>query len=158
MKMGRGTFATRARRVAVVGVAMVGGGVLWAGCSSDSNKSVDVNPQEYSIKPSDGNAKPGGVEFAVNNVGGTTHEFVVVRASDAASLPTKADGSVDEDKIDEADKLGEIEDIEVKGNESKTFDLEAGDYVLFCNIVDDSVDPPVSHFAEGMHAQFTVSD
>jgi uncharacterized cupredoxin-like copper-binding protein len=151
-------FAGRARRVALVGVAMVGGTMLWGGCSGDSTKSVGVDLQEFSIKPSTGNAKPGEVEFDVNNVGGTTHEFVVVRASDAASLPTKADGSVDEDKIAEADKLGEIEDIEVKGSEKKTFDLEAGDYVLFCNIVDDSIDPAVSHFERGMHAQFTVSD
>ena len=38
-----------------------------------------------------------------------------------------------------------------------TLDLEAGDYVLLCNIVEEEEDGEVeSHFAEGMHTTFTV--
>ena len=85
------------------------------------------------------------------------HEFVVVRAADAESLPTAADGAVDEEQIEAADQIGEIEDIEPKAKESVTFDLDPGDYVLFCNVVDDETDPPISHFQKGMSAQFTVS-
>jgi hypothetical protein len=64
---------------------------------------------------------------------------------------------VDEDKIPEPDQMGEIEDIAVKTDKSKTFDLEPGDYVAFCNVVTDE-EPPISHFDEGMSAQLSVSE
>jgi len=48
------------------------------------------------------------VQITATNHGHETHELVIVRASDAASLPTKADGSVDEDRIQDTDKAGEI--------------------------------------------------
>jgi hypothetical protein len=38
-----------------------------------------------------------------------------------------------------------------------TLDLEAGTYVLLCNLVEEEDTGEVeSHFAEGMHAMFTV--
>jgi hypothetical protein len=83
---------------------------------------------------------------------------VIVRADDPASLPTKPDGSVDEDKIDPSDQIGEIEDIEQGAKVSKTFDLDPGSYVLFCNVVQDDVNPPISHFAKGMSTSFNVSE
>ena len=66
---------------------------------------------------------------------------VVVRASDAAGLPTQTDGSVDEEGIDEADAIGEIEDIESNAKKSVTFDLEPGEYVFFCNVVQRRLGP-----------------
>ena len=150
---------TTLRPAAAAGIAlafvMVG-----VGCSDneDSAKKVGVALQEYKVIPDTGDVKSGEVTFETENVGGSTHEFVVVRAADAESLPTAADGAVDEEQIEAADQIGEIEDIEPKAKESVTFDLDPGDYVMFCNVVDDESDPPISHFQKGMSAQFTVSE
>jgi hypothetical protein len=37
------------------------------------------------------------------------------------------------------------------------FALEAGDYVVFCNIVEEMDGETESHFAEGMHTTFKVT-
>jgi hypothetical protein len=151
-------FAT-VRPAAAAGIAlafvMVGVG---CGDDGDSTKKVGVALQEYKVIPDTGDVKAGKVKFETENVGGSTHEFVVVRAADAESLPTDADGAVDEEQIEEPNQIGEIEDIEPKAKESVTFDLDPGDYVLFCNIVDDSTEPAISHFQKGMSAPFTVSE
>jgi uncharacterized cupredoxin-like copper-binding protein len=148
---------TNLRPIAAAAIALTLG-TLGAGCGSDSTEKVEVSLQEYKINVKDGDAKAGKIEFQAENIGGTTHEFVVVRADDAESLPTKPDGSVDEEKLDAANQIGELEDLEPKAKENVTFDLKPGNYVFFCNVVQDEVDPPVSHFEKGMHAQFTVSD
>ena len=70
------------------------------------------------------------------NRGSETHELVIVRADDAASLPTKPDGSVDEDNIPETAKPGEISDIKAGTTITKTIDLAPGNYVAICNLVD----------------------
>jgi uncharacterized cupredoxin-like copper-binding protein len=140
----------------VLFVVLALGGALVAACSSDSSdKSVDVAVTEYSLKPSPAHVDAGNVEIKVKNSGSLTHEFVVVRADSVASLPVAKDGSVDEDKIAETDKMGELEDIASGASKSKTFDLPAGNYVMFCNVVDEGP-PKVVHFHKGMSSQFTV--
>jgi hypothetical protein len=105
----------------------------------------------------------GTVTLTANNVGGEEHELVIVRAASVDSLPTMPDGSVDEDKIAESDKMGEIEDVAAQTEKSKTFDLPAGDYVAFCNVVDkmtdmttDGEDSGHVHYSSGMHVAFPV--
>jgi uncharacterized cupredoxin-like copper-binding protein len=128
------------------------------GCGGgDSSNKVGVTLQEYKVIPNKTEVKAGKVTFEVENTGGTTHEFVVLRADDIASLETKADGSLDEDKLAAPDHIGELEDIHVKAKEPVTFQLAAGKYVLFCNIVQSDAKPAISHFDKGMHTQITVS-
>lgn len=91
---------------------------------------------EWSVVPPKGDVAAGKVAITATNKGSETHELVIVRAADASSLPMKADGSVDEDKIPEAKKAGEIADLAAGKSVTKTLDLPAGDYVAFCNIVD----------------------
>jgi uncharacterized cupredoxin-like copper-binding protein len=129
----------------------------FVGCGGDSTPKVSVQLSEYKVNPDVVTKKAGKIEFDVENKGGTTHEFVIVRANDAAALPGNADGSVDEEKVADDDSIGEIEDIAPKATEKASFDLEPGRYVFFCNVVDDSVKPPLSHFGQGMHVSFTVS-
>jgi len=76
------------------------------------------------------------VRITATNHGHETHELVIVRASDAGSLPTKADGSVDEDKIQDTDKAGEITDVAAGKSVTKTLDLPAGRYLAICNLVE----------------------
>lgn len=118
--------------------------VLLAGCG-DSNDKSNADAQsnadtfvlnEWAITPPTARLEAGKIRITATNIGSETHELVIVRAPTAASLPTKADGSVDEDKIPEADKPGEIGDVGRGKTVTKTLDLPAGHYVAICNLVD----------------------
>lgn len=89
---------------------------------------------EWSIRPAD--LVNGMVRITATNEGTESHELIIVRGGDPKTLPTKPDGSVDEDKIPAADLVGEIPDVVSARSATKTFDLKAGEYVAFCNIVD----------------------
>ena len=92
--------------------------------------------QEWSITAPTTQLRAGNVVVTVTNRGSETHELVIVRADDTASLPIKSDGSVDEDKVPETAKPGEIPDIEAGTTITKTIDLAPGNYVAICNLVD----------------------
>lgn len=136
--------------VAAACVALVA--VAVAACGSDDSKSADVTLGEWVIKaPSSLDA--GEVTFEARNVGGEPHELVVVRGR-VEDLVVKPDGSVDESAFDESDEVGEVEDIAAGETGSLKADLEAGEYVLLCNLVDENEGE--AHYAEGMVTTFTV--
>ena len=123
-----------------------------------ASPSISVKLSEFVIKPELKAVAAGKVTFKVKNVGTEKHEMVVVRVTDGAQLPTKADGSVDEAAIPETDKFGEVEKVKPKKTKNLTVKLPLGDYVLFCNVVDHEKDgTTVSHYAEGMHTTFTAA-
>ncbi len=133
------------RRLALVSAPLAVAALL-AGCGSDqpaatsdtsSSRATTFVLDEWSVVPPKGTIPAGKVAISATNTGKETHELVIVRASDAASLPTKADGSLNEDKIPESKKLGEITDLAAGKSATKTFDLPAGDYIAFCNLVED---------------------
>jgi uncharacterized cupredoxin-like copper-binding protein len=120
-----------------------------------SGSAVDIQLTEYSITANPASVAAGAVTFNAENVGGATHEFVVIKTElDPASLPVKADGSADESAVD---VIGEIEedDLLAGASSSLTVDLEAGTYALICNVVEDS---GVSHYAEDMRTGFEVTE
>lgn len=119
-----------------------------------STKTLKLQLGEYSIDASNNTVKAGKVRLDVKNAGGVPHEVVVVRADNVDKLPKQADGGIDEDRIAESDKAGEVGDIAAGATKTHTFDLSAGTYVLFCNIVDDA---NVSHFAHGMSTVLKVT-
>jgi uncharacterized cupredoxin-like copper-binding protein len=124
-------------------------------CSSDSSgTTVDVTETDFSVKPSVTSVAAGTVSFKVKNNGTFTHEMVVVKEADAADLPTKPDGEVNEDKIPEAKRVGEVEDVLPGSTKTLKVDLDAGKYVLFCNKNDGSTRV---HFKRGMYTDFTVT-
>ena len=126
-------------------------------CSDDDTPSVDVTLGEFVVEPDPTSIDAGEIEVVGDNRGGELHELVLVQAADAEALPVDADGAVVEDELPEGTFIGEIEDIESGSSKSATFDLEAGDYVLFCNITEEEESGEVeSHFAEGMHATLAV--
>ena len=82
------------------------------------------------------------------------HEFVIIRTDlDPADLPTDETGAVDESG-EGMEVIDEIEDIPVGETQEVTADLEAGSYVLLCNIY--SADEDEAHYAEGMRTTFDV--
>ncbi|HEX6236453.1 MAG TPA: hypothetical protein VFZ68_04620 [Acidimicrobiales bacterium] len=159
------------RGTAAVAVAVA---VVWsfaAGCGDDDDDGaaagdgggeVNVLLSEWIVEPDPSSVGAGEVTFVVDNQGGEPHELVVVRADSADDLPVGDDDSFDEEGFGEGDVLGEVEDIAAGDTEELSLDLEPGNYVLLCNVVEEpgemEMDPgtSLSHFANGMHASFTV--
>ncbi len=120
--------------------------------------TVKVSLIEFQVNPALKFVAKGKIKFVVKNAGTEKHEFVIVRGNDPAALPTKADGSVDEEQIPKSDQVGELENIKKGKTKSKTFKLSAGPYILFCNTVDTEEDGTVvSHFTRGMSTTINAS-
>ena len=126
-----------------------------AAATGAASTETDVTLQEFSVMPDPGSVDAGEVTFNVENIGpDDVHEFVIVKTSlRPSALPTKPDGSMDEEG-EGVEVIDEIEDIPVGETQSITVDLEAGNYVLLCNIFDEAEDE--AHFEQGMYAGFTV--
>lgn len=162
------------KRIFVVGI--VAAALALSACGSSRSSSPPASTSEntfvlseFTIIPPTNVLRAGAISLTADNVGGEEHELVIVRVANADALPTKADGSVDEDKIPETDKVGEIETLGARSSKSKTFELSSGTYVAFCNLIDNMMGSGSSmmngagmgsgghvHFASGMHVTFTV--
>jgi uncharacterized cupredoxin-like copper-binding protein len=115
-----------------------------------------VSVHEFEVVPETSSASAGEVTFTVTNTGpDDVHEFVVVKTDLAPdALPTEANGAVDESGAG-IEPVDEIEDIAVGDTASVTVNLEAGSYVLMCNIYDKA--EKEAHYQQGMRTGFTVT-
>jgi uncharacterized cupredoxin-like copper-binding protein len=118
-------------------------------------ETVDVTLQEFAVGVDPASVSAGEVTFSVTNDGpDDVHEFVVIQTDlGPTELPTDENGAVEETG-EGMEVIDEIEDMEVGASEDLTVDLDAGNYVLICNIWDE--DEQESHYQEGMRAAFTV--
>jgi uncharacterized cupredoxin-like copper-binding protein len=147
--------------------ALAVGALIIVGCSSGSSPSpatggggattVAVTLQEWAVVPAANSAPAGEITFDVTNDGPEdVHEFVVIKTDlDVAELPTDADGVVDE-AGGGMEVIDEIEDLPVGETQSLTVELDAGDYVLICNIWDEGEGE--AHYQMGMRTPFSVTD
>ena len=97
------------------------------GCSSSSSSAeggIGVTEQDFTITVSPSSVAAGSVTFNITNNGPSAHE-------------------------DSLDVIDEAEDIPPGTTPTLTVDLEAGSYILMCNIV--------GHYQQGMHTGFTVT-
>jgi uncharacterized cupredoxin-like copper-binding protein len=135
-------------------LAAVGGLVLMPACGG-GGETVDVTLQEFAVGVDPASVSAGEVTFSVTNDGpDDVHEFVVIQTDlGPTELPTDENGAVEETG-EGMEVIDEIEDMEVGASEDLTVDLEAGSYVLICNIWDE--DEQESHYQEGMRVAFTV--
>ena len=124
---------------------------------AEAATTVNVTVEEYKVTPESDSAPAGTITFNVTNNGpDDVHEFIVVKTDLAPdALPTKADGSFDEEGQD-VQVLGEVEEILVDKSEPLQLSLEPGAYVMLCNRVVKENGETESHYAMGMHAAFTV--
>jgi uncharacterized cupredoxin-like copper-binding protein len=150
--------------VVVLGASLL----LLAACSPSSSESpsasggggeggstVEVTLQEFAVIVAETSAPAGSITFSVTNDGpDDVHEFVIVQTDlEPGDLPTDEHGAVDESG-EGVTVIDEIEDLPVGETGEVTVDLEAGNYVLICNIY--SADENEAHYAEGMRTAFTV--
>jgi uncharacterized cupredoxin-like copper-binding protein len=116
---------------------------------SAASGGVGATEKDFSIALDSSSASAGSVTFDVTNQGPSTHEFVVFKTDLAPdALPLTNDGLVDE-KGKGLTAIDEIEDISAGSSQSLTAKLDAGSYVVICNLP--------GHYQQGMHAPLTVS-
>jgi len=114
--------------------------------------TVDAALTTYNITLDKDSAPAGEITFHIHNdATDLTHEFVVFKTDlPADQLPLTAEGIVDEEASG-ITLIDEQEDIEPGASTDLTVNLEAGNYVLVCNIDSDEM-----HYQHGMHTPFTV--
>ncbi len=131
--------------------------LLLSACGSDDNE-LSVQLAEWSVTV-DGSADSGDVSITADNVGAEAHELVIVKGLSISELEGFLDetGFVVEDDLPEGAFIGEIEEFAAGTSDDGTFNLPAGDYVFFCNIVEEEDDGSYeSHFLEGMTTTVSI--
>jgi uncharacterized cupredoxin-like copper-binding protein len=116
------------------------------GSGSGATGDVIVTLKDFSLTATPGTFAPGAISFGIDNDGPSVHEFVVLRTDDAPDALPVENGLIPEDQIDLVD---EVEDIAPGTSSSLDVDLDAGAYVLVCNLP--------AHYEQGMFAAFTVA-
>jgi hypothetical protein len=125
--------------------------------ASTAEQELTVALDEWSIEAASESAPAGATTIVADNVGEEPHEIVVVRGDDPGALPTDEAGALDEDALSDGALLGEIEPFDAGTKCPGNFELEAGSYVLLCNIVEEEDGQTESHLAEGMVTTLTVT-
>jgi uncharacterized cupredoxin-like copper-binding protein len=130
--------------------ALVGLAVLVVACEGGGSEAdVVVTMQDDSVTLSDDSPPAGELTFEGTNEGTMTHEFeifLVPEGVDANDLPVENNAALADEMLEVID---EVEDIAPGTSATLQVDLEAGDYAVLCNLP--------GHYAEGMHATFTVA-
>ena len=120
---------------------------------ANADTRVQVMLNEWSVTPQPAEVPAGVVAFDVKNEGGTLHEVVVLRADGVEALPSNPDGTANEDALGPENAVGEVE-VPVGETGTVAFQLQPGNYVLICNILDEQGH---AHFKEGMRVPFKVT-
>jgi uncharacterized cupredoxin-like copper-binding protein len=141
----------RPERTRITAVCIVAVFALFLpGCSKSGG--VGVTEKDFSITLDESSAPAGDVTFNIQNDGPSTHEFVVFKSDlDPASLPTiEEDGQTIVDESGEGiEAVDEVEDVAADSSADLTVTLDAGKYVIICNLP--------GHYDQGMHTGFTAS-
>jgi uncharacterized cupredoxin-like copper-binding protein len=146
----------RDRRRRLAGAALLVGALLALpacdGGDDEATTTVAVELGDYEIT-----ARPtvpaGRVTFEIANEGGVAHEVEVVRTDlDPSDFPTLPDGSANESSFEIVDE------VNVPAGRSATMrvELDAGKYVLLCNLAPDAAADTPAHYAEGMFSSLVV--
>lgn len=146
--------------LALSACATSGGASATAGGGGDGGgaaTAVNVTLQEWAVVPDAESVPAGDVTFTVTNDGPEdVHEFVILKTDlDAGDLPTDEHGAVEEEG-EGMEVVDEIEDIPVGETQELAVSLEAGNYVLLCNVY--SEDEDEAHYQMGMRTAFEVTD
>ena len=118
-------------------------------CSGGGEADISATLHDDSITLSQDAVAVGEVTLEATNEGTTIHEFevfAVPEGVDANALEVGDDSKVSDDAIE---LLDEVEDIAPGTSASVNLSLDAGNYVVLCNLP--------GHYANGMHATFTAS-
>lgn len=129
-------------------LVLVMAGLIGVTVANAQDSTVNVELNEWNVIPDVSSVAAGDIEFVATNTGSIEHELIVVQTDLAPDALPVSGGRVDESGAG-LTVIGEIPEFAAGGTESASFDLEAGDYVLICNIA--------GHYEAGMSAAFTVT-
>lgn len=123
------------------------GGQASSGGNGGGSQTVDVTEESYNISLSTNTVQPGAVTFHITNKASQMpHELLIIRTDSAPDqLPTDSSGNVDEGQVD---IVAQAQDIQPGSSQDVSVDLQAGHYVLICNIP--------GHYSQGMRVGLTV--
>lgn len=161
----RNVTIVQSASIAMLAVFALTGGAIWAAVDNRGEGGtevvatetptggtpgvvqVDLIDPQWSVTASPDSAAAGDVSFNITNAGVSVHNFHLVRTDlDPGSLPLDSAGlQVD---LTNLQALYASADLSPGESESASVTLEAGNYVLFCNIA--------GHYQQGMHIGFTV--
>lgn len=120
-------------------------GATGGGVEAANALDVAVSLVDFGVEPAQTAIAAGAVRFAVQNDGAAPHELVVIRTDAAADALPLAGPMVDEAAVD---VRGRTDLLTPDASGAVTVDLEAGRYVLICNVP--------GHYPLGMRAAITV--
>ena len=110
--------------------------------------TVQVELKEFSITANPASVPAGDVQFVASNTGTMDHEMVIIKTDLAPDAIPVVDNKASEDAPG-VQVVDEIAEFEAGTQQTKTVNLEAGNYVLICNIP--------GHYQSGMRVAFTVT-
>ena len=125
------------------------------GDKAAADRTVGVVLTEFTITPETDSVEAGLIHFELENEGEEPHEFVVIKGVAPADLPLDEDGALVEDDLPAGALIGEVEPFPAGETCDGTFVIDAGDYSLVCNIVEDGEHG--AHLHEGMVTEFTAT-
>jgi uncharacterized cupredoxin-like copper-binding protein len=133
----------------VLGLAVVACGDDDDGGSGAAKATtVKTTLSDFKIELGTNSGPAGSFTFEITNNGPEEHEFVIFKTDLAADKLPVVNDKVPED-TEGLNLIDEEEEIPKGESRTLTVDLEAGKYVLICNLV--------GHYGQGMHAPFTVN-
>ncbi len=121
--------------------------VACAGQDAPTGEMFAVGLADFEVRAERPVVTPGRYVFQLSNAGPTVHELVVAKVPQPGDeLPFDATGMLlDEDSMD---VLAADESVEFLAVDPLAVDLDAGEYVLFCNIE--------GHYRSGMFTRIAV--
>jgi uncharacterized cupredoxin-like copper-binding protein len=129
--------------------------LIGSACGGDNDESggsntVKVTQKDFSIALDRSTVDHGDITFDIHNDGPSTHEFVVFKTDLADdNLPVNSDEGIVDEEGEGLASVDEQEDIENGADAELAVTLDAGSYVVICNLA--------GHYEQGMHATLTVT-
>ncbi|HKJ54507.1 MAG TPA: hypothetical protein VJ978_00840 [Nitriliruptoraceae bacterium] len=121
-----------------------------ADMEGDADQVVEVTLSDFAFNPVSMEVDAGTVTFATTNEGGSVHEFAVLPGG--GDVPFVEEGVPDEDALEAAGAF-EMEGYGPGGTCNATWELEPGEYTLFCII---EASDGLTHYEKGMAGSLTV--
>jgi len=127
--------------------------LIGSACSSgndaggETGDGIAATLSDFAIDLAETSAPTGSVSFDIRNDGPSIHEFEVLR-TDLAADELPVDSGVVQTSAEGVEIVDEIEEIAPGTNAELSIDVDAGSYVIICNVV--------GHYESGMFAPFTV--
>ncbi len=119
--------------------------------ADEADQTVDIELLDYAFNPPEIEVAEGVVTFIATNAGEETHELAVLPGG--GDVPFVEPGVPDEDALADAGAF-ELEGFPAGTSCDATWELDAGDYTLFCIV---AAEDGETHYEKGMRGTLTVT-